>query len=202
MIAIYVVRNSVNDKVYVGQTSLAIELRLRAHRYSPRQDMPIVVAMRELGPANFWIELLQECESQAEANAVEREWIRRLRTLAPAGYNATLGISRSTTQAAKTSRALKGRRITWGAKIAAAMRGRKLGPERLASLRAGRQRWAADPAFSRRRSETNGRRVLTDAMVRDIRDAKGTSQQALADRLGVSQTTVSRALRGVRFGWL
>ncbi|MEU9576326.1 helix-turn-helix domain-containing protein [Streptomyces chilikensis] len=61
------------------------------------------------------------------------------------------------------------------------------------------ERWV--PSGQRRRSVTERRRRPTAELVTAIREAweaGGVSQQALADRFGVGQSTVSRIIRGVR----
>ena len=88
---IYIIRNTVNNKVYVGQTN-NIKNRMYKHFSEARNksdNMPIHEAMRELGMDKFYYEIL---ESNAK-DPDEREcyWISLLNSLVPYGYNKTIG---------------------------------------------------------------------------------------------------------------
>ncbi len=79
--------------------------------------------------------------------------------------------------------------------------GRHTKPERTA--RGDRQGLRLHPE-ARSSGEQNGRAVLTDVEVREIRDryaAGGVSQEALADEYGVVQPHISRLVRGVQRGF-
>lgn len=204
--SIYLIRLD-DGRGYVGQTSKSLAKRLASHRNqrSHRPDMPLCVAMAEFDRDRFSIQLLQECSTQAQANAAERDWIDRLGTLVPNGFNATPGVGRRADTAAKIAATLRGRAFSpeTRAKISAAAMGRRPAPSQLAAMAAGRRLWSTDPRFAQARSATNGRRRLTDDHIVQVRErlAVGESQQAIADSLGVSQTTISKLARGVTFRW-
>ena len=90
---IYVIRNTINNKCYVGQ-SVDYKVRFRKHKEEARRNnfhykSVLYNAMNALGIDNFYVELL---ESQVE-NYNEREiyWINKLNTIRPNGYNLAKG---------------------------------------------------------------------------------------------------------------
>ena len=75
MITIYIVKNKINDCVYIGQTSKSLENRLNHHFSNiPSGKTKFVKAMKEIGKDNFYIEALEYVD---ENIADERElyWI-------------------------------------------------------------------------------------------------------------------------------
>ena len=60
---IYIIRNTINNKVYIGQTISSINLRFRNHLSAARNggDYIIGKAIRKYGESNFYVELLEEC---------------------------------------------------------------------------------------------------------------------------------------------
>ena len=88
---IYIIKNYINNKVYIGQSVNAKE-RFSKHisdaKYS-RDNQLIHKAMIKYGKDNFYYEIL---ESQIE-NYDEREqyWIEYYNSLAPNGYNIAIG---------------------------------------------------------------------------------------------------------------
>lgn len=92
---IYIIKNSVNSKVYIGQ-SKDVAKRWLNHVYNARYEnkyekikQPIHLAMEEIGYDKFHYEIL---ESQIE-NADEREqyWIQYYNSIIPNGYNKAIG---------------------------------------------------------------------------------------------------------------
>lgn len=87
---IYIIKNSVNNKVYIGQTSTDISIRMRAHRHSSKyKSGKLYEAMRTLGVDKFWIERLCYC-SNSDLNEKEIEYIAKYDSFYN-GYNSTLG---------------------------------------------------------------------------------------------------------------
>ena len=91
---VYVIRNTVNPKMYIGSTTCTLSKRMVQHRSDaktarPGYEFPLYVAMREHGIDKFYIELLADfsCERKEQLNAEEGRRIRELDTLAPNGYN-------------------------------------------------------------------------------------------------------------------
>lgn len=88
---VYVIENSINDKLYIGQTIESVEKRFnRGHvpeSHTLRKDMPLYHAMRKYGEDKFEAIYLIKCSSQEELDIKEAYWIKKLNTLAPLGYN-------------------------------------------------------------------------------------------------------------------
>ena len=93
MAYIYVIKNDINDKVYIGKTEFSIEKRFREHLSDSdkrrTEQRPLYAAMNKYGKEHFWIEKLGECSSEDSCNR-EKFWIKKY-TSYHAGYNATIG---------------------------------------------------------------------------------------------------------------
>jgi group I intron endonuclease len=89
---IYVIRNMVNDKVYVGSTTQTISRRWAGHmsclRDKKRKHYKIYRAMEELGVDKFYIEFVEAwpCENKGQLCAREGHYIRKLDSVKN-GYN-------------------------------------------------------------------------------------------------------------------
>lgn len=89
---IYMITNEVNNKKYVGQTSLTLQERFKIHLRDAYKDLPnrpLYNAMKKYGKENFSISLIEECPFNV-VNEREIYWIDKLNTYKD-GYNATLG---------------------------------------------------------------------------------------------------------------
>lgn len=90
---IYIIRNTINNKCYVGQ-SVDYKTRFRKHKEEARRNnfhykSYLYNAMNTLGIENFYVELL---ESQIEDyNEKEIYYIKKFNTLRPNGYNLAAG---------------------------------------------------------------------------------------------------------------
>lgn len=90
---IYIIRNKVNDKVYVGQTHVSIKLRFQNHLSAARRGLDYVIgkAIRKHGEENFYVELLEECLIE-ELNEREKYWISFFNSTDNRfGYNMSVG---------------------------------------------------------------------------------------------------------------
>ena len=99
---IYIIKNKINNKVYVGQTKVSIKLRFQNHLSAARcgRDYIIGKAIRKYGEENFYVELLEECLA-SELNEREMYWITFYNaTDNKFGYNMSLGgnVNRKPTQ--------------------------------------------------------------------------------------------------------
>lgn len=65
MVGIYAIKNNINEKIYIGR-STDIHRRWITHlRDAKNGDMcKIHIAMRELGIDNFYIEIIEECNTE------------------------------------------------------------------------------------------------------------------------------------------
>lgn len=91
---VYLIRDRVNGKCYVGQTRRTLEQRFKAHvRVVGKSNAckALSDAMAKHGVENFTIELLCVCESQAALDQAEVRLIAEHGTFAPGGYNLTRG---------------------------------------------------------------------------------------------------------------
>ena len=93
---IYVIKNDVNDKIYVGKTTDTLSNRFSKHCWEainqPQKTSPLHSAMAKYGVNHFFIRLLEECENSLLS---EREiyWIDKLNLYLDKnkGYNGSRG---------------------------------------------------------------------------------------------------------------
>lgn len=95
MAYIYCITNVINNKRYVGKTTLTLEKRFKEHcRDSLREKYnkrPLYDAMNKYGIENFIIEELEHVDDVSLLNEKECYWIQELQTYGSNGYNATKG---------------------------------------------------------------------------------------------------------------
>ena len=93
MAYIYKITNDINDKVYVGQTTLTLEKRFQKHCSDAwrrfMEHRPLYAAMRKYGCGSFHISLIEECSTE-QASEREIYWIGFYNGFTH-GYNATTG---------------------------------------------------------------------------------------------------------------
>ena len=96
---VYKITNSITNKIYVGVTIRPINQRWNRHKFNAIHktdvtnhtwNMPLYRSMRKYGVDKFTIDLLEEVDN-SELNERERYWISELNTIAPNGYNITIG---------------------------------------------------------------------------------------------------------------
>lgn len=90
---IYIIKNTVNDKVYVGQTKVSLKLRFQNHLSAARNGKDYIIgkAIRKYGEDKFYIELLKECTVE-ELNEREKYWIAFFNSTDNRfGYNISIG---------------------------------------------------------------------------------------------------------------
>lgn len=83
---IYIIKNKINDKVYIGQ-SLNSATRWTGHKSAAKNaDHKIMIdqAIHELGAENFWYEVIETTE---DYDIRERYWIEFYNCKFPNGYN-------------------------------------------------------------------------------------------------------------------
>ena len=60
---IYIIRNTINNKVYIGQTKVSVDTRWKEHLRHARYGQQLINrAMRKYGVGNFYIETLEICD--------------------------------------------------------------------------------------------------------------------------------------------
>jgi group I intron endonuclease len=165
---IYLVKNSVNGKSYVGQTIKPLKARWLQHLRDARNGSHYELhrAIRECGERSFECRVLAKADSTDQLKVLEEVHIREHNALSPNGYNvyrsgrdcelvrekigiAHTGRKASIEQRVKTSNAMKGKKKgpqspEHIANHAAAIRGRKHPPrsaEWSARIAAAKREW-------------------------------------------------------------
>jgi len=90
---VYLIRNKMNSKLYVGKTIHSYRKRKREHKSAARKDSKTAFhcALRKYGSHNFSGMVLFETDDPEELDELEMMTIDFLRTVAPNGYNLTEG---------------------------------------------------------------------------------------------------------------
>lgn len=92
--SIYIIRNTVNDKVYIGQTTMSVRERFMAHlkpsTHKKRGTYKIYNAMDKYGKENFYYEILEENVPVSELDKKEIAYIKEYDSF-DNGYNSTPG---------------------------------------------------------------------------------------------------------------
>ena len=86
---VYKISNSINSKIYVGQTIRLLRVRFNEHCNKDKGNLRN--AIDKYGRENFTIEVLCECDSIEELNEREEFFIESLNTMKPNGYNLLRG---------------------------------------------------------------------------------------------------------------
>ncbi len=135
MIEIYCHTNRITGKSYVGQSCNGMEHRWKGHvKSAGKCDLLFANAIRKHGPDAFDHALLEQHESQEDADEAEDFFIQYLGTMAPNGYNLRGGGSHgrpSEEMRQKISAARKGRKLSEEHRrnMSAAQKGRKFSAE-------------------------------------------------------------------------
>ena len=93
---IYKITNSVNDKVYIGQTIDTLSNRFSKHKYEainyPNNKSSLHAAMRKYGVDKFSIVEIEQCDNE-NLNEREKYWIEYFNSYndKSRGYNNTIG---------------------------------------------------------------------------------------------------------------
>lgn len=105
---IYIIRNDINDKVYIGQTKGDLGFRLERHiKYAYKgYNFHISRAIRKYGEDKFHINLLLDNLTKEEANFYERYYIKKYDSILK-GYNMTEGGDGGNTYKVKTPEEMK-----------------------------------------------------------------------------------------------
>lgn len=110
---IYLIKNIINNKSYIGQTIRPVKARFMQHIKSGRGL--IGRAIKKYGMDNFKFEVLYDCLSVEDLNNKEIEFIKKFNTIAPNGYNLQGGgnsYPKSFNHKFKISEALKGIKVS------------------------------------------------------------------------------------------
>lgn len=88
---IYIIKNRINNKLYIGQTTQSVESRFKQHlRCSKSNSIQLISkAIKKYGKSNFYVEILEECLIE-ELNAKEEYYIELYDSF-NSGYNLCKG---------------------------------------------------------------------------------------------------------------
>lgn len=122
---IYTIRNSVNGKIYVGQTTQSLVQRKAEHMTRERKgdrDHKLYLAMKKHGVDNFVFEEVCTTIKPEHLDALEIEIISQFNSY-NRGYNSTAGGNGVSDETKEKLRLINlGRKITWNHKIVSARR--------------------------------------------------------------------------------
>jgi len=108
---VYKIKNKINGKCYIGQTTRSIEWRWKKHQQTSHCIL-LSNAIKKYGKSNFEVKCVVRCSSIEEMNACEINCIKLFNTLSPHGYNLDSGGKNKIPTAetkAKISKSIKGK---------------------------------------------------------------------------------------------
>jgi group I intron endonuclease len=95
---IYCIKNTINNKEYIGLTTRTLEHRWKQHIYESNKkdswewNTPLGNAIKKYGKDSFQVFVLEVCSSETELKLKEIQLIKERKSLASeTGYNLTLG---------------------------------------------------------------------------------------------------------------
>lgn len=93
MYKIYIVRNTVNGKIYVGQTHKTVKERWKQHvKASNHKRTYFYSAIQKYGPGSFVVRMIDSTRNRTECNMLEMAYICLYQATNPElGYNSTVG---------------------------------------------------------------------------------------------------------------
>ena len=185
---VYLARNTVNGKGYIGQTTGTLEARAREHLKKARGCASYLFprAIRKHGFDAFIWQVLMVCDSRDDLNATERMYVGVLRTKVPNGYNLTdggggsSGHTLSAEAKRKISVANKGRHHSLKAKrnMSKSQKGRKRRPcsaetkRKMSEWQKGKKKKPLSAEHKRAISEFHKGKTRSAATKRKISEAK------------------------------
>ena len=195
---IYLIRNRLNGKSYVGQTVKTLQARWAEHIRDARKGSPFLFhrAIRKYGVEVFSESLLATAADRQELDALEISWITKLDTMSPAGYNTKLGKQGHPTEDVRQ-------------RISMTLKGRPKSAEHCKNISAGQKKRSRGPTGKKRSPEAvektrialkgrslslEHRKKLSDAL-----KGRKCSPESVAKRTGIKASEKTRAkLRAAR----
>jgi group I intron endonuclease len=209
---IYKITNTINGRVYIGQTVMSLARRWSQHSTS-KKNSPMYNAFRKYGAENFTIEVICSALAPEHLNALEKYFIGYYDSIIPNGYNLTSGGNSAFTRSEHTKKlqsiAMKGHTVSpeTRAKIAASLVGRpghRLGATHTEEVR----KLISDKQTGRKLSKETKARMSAAKKGRQLYNSKPimcietgiiyANATVAAESLGLQQTSISAVCRGAR----
>lgn len=89
MFYLYLIKNKLNNKLYIGWTSKPNERKY--NHFKGRGSKLVASAIKKYGKENFSFEIIETRIERSEIRQLEIDTIAKLNTVAPNGYNITTG---------------------------------------------------------------------------------------------------------------
>lgn len=124
MACVYIVRNNINNKVYIGKTIKTLNKRWTAHKTDRKLYLqnPLYQDMNQHGFENFYAEILIEGSfTDEQLSNLEKNYILRYNSITPNGYNQSTGGDSAFTWSEECIQKRKSKKVTWGDKISKTM---------------------------------------------------------------------------------
>lgn len=135
---IYKIQNKINGKIYIGQTVLSVEKRIRNHlQLINGRRSYLGKSIIKYGILNFDVSIVDKASSKEELFEKEKYWIKSFNCRYPFGYNlteggeGTLGFAHLEETKIKIGKANKGKRRSeeWKKNFINPLKGRKIAEE-------------------------------------------------------------------------
>ena len=179
--AIYIIKNIVNDKVYVGQTWTPVARRFIYHKVPTNKScIKLHNALNKHGRDNFFVECIADCSDQKTADYLEANYIIEYDSIKN-GYNIREGGSRGLMSKESIE------------KISAAMMGSGNPMYGRNHTDASRKKISEHKNNS---GEHNPRAILTEELAEKIRQDTRTERK-IAKEYGVARSTINSIKRGI-----
>ena len=176
---IYMIRNTVNGKAYIGQTIQKVEKRVNKHFYES-SCRALHNAIKKYGRDAFTVEILHEV-LDIFLDDFEVAEIKKHNTLVPNGYNLHSGGNVNTFVSDETRR-----------KLSEANKGRKRSPETRRKLSEANKGKTLSPEHRRKMSEANKGKTLSPEHRRKLSEARKGRKHSPQARRKISEANKRR----------
>lgn len=187
---IYLLRNTVNGKCYIGQT---IDLNRRIREHKVGNEQAVEVAIDKYGWDNFVVEILESNVPRKKLDEKEVKYIERYNTYKGRGYNCTEGggsYEETDEMKKKVSKSMSGENHPFYGKHHT-----KETKEKISRAKSGKN----NPMYGKT-GEDNPNAKITEDKAKKIKDEyeknKDIYQHELADKYDLSQATIGKIING------
>ena len=180
---IYIVKNTINGKCYIGQTTRSVEKRVRSH-FKKNSGCPLLgKAIKKYGRDAFTVKILHDDVLDIFLDDLEIASIKKYNTLAPYGYNLESGGNKNKVLSDETRR-----------KISESAKGRTLSVEhkqKLSETNKGNKHFLGkkhSEESKRKISESSTGRRHTESTKRKMSEAHKGKKHTKAHRIKLSES--------------